>query len=281
MHVREGHKTNLRRESVIALGVLSLAALFCLAACGNGGTSGSVVRKTRFLLVSDNANNRVLIYNVPLNSGQSANLVLGQASFTASTASLSASGMNLPVATTQDSADNIYVSDLNNNRVLQFKAPLSNGMSATLTFGQPNLVSGDANTTQNGLRRPGGLAFDSSGNLWVVDFGNNRLLQFKPPFSNGMNASLVIGQGNFISGAPATTNSALRGPHLIAFDASGNLWVTDSGNDRVLEFKPPFANGMAASVVIGQTDFISSASATTASGLAFPTGIAFEGSGNL
>ena len=37
-----------------------------------------------------------------------------------------------------------------------------------------------------------------------------------------------------------------------AFDGSGNLWVADAFNQRVLEYTPPFSNGMAASLELGQ-----------------------------
>ncbi len=267
--------------TVMVAAVVLLATFALLAGCGNSGTSGITVRTTRFLLVSDTGNNRVLIYNLPVSNGQSANVVLGQSSFTTGNPALTASGMNFPVGNAEDSAGNIYVSDNLNNRVLQFKPPFSNGMSASLAIGQPDLVTGDFHTGSAGLDEPVGLAFDSSGNLWVVDSRNNRILQFKPPFANGMNASVVIGQANFTSVTAATTNSGLNGPQLVAVDSSGNLWVTDAFNNRVLQFKPPFANGMAASLVIGQADFVSSGAATTASGINLPDGIAFDTAGNL
>ncbi len=282
MYVDEGRCTELRRAAGMVLVALLFAGIAFLAGCGSSGT---ILRTTRFLVVSDSGNNRVLIYNFPFSNGQSANVVLGQASFTTGATALTATGMNLPVNVAEDNSGNFYVSDLNNNRVLQFKPPFTNGMSASVVIGQPDFVTGAGNTSQNGLTQPGGLAFDSSGNLWVVDFANNRILQFKPPFSNGMNASLVLGQANFTSSAPGTTNSGLSQPHLIAFDASGSLWVTDTANNRALEFKPPFANGMAASLVIGQADFSSGSAnaggAVSGSGLAFPTGIAFDNSGDL
>jgi sugar lactone lactonase YvrE len=278
MQLRDEKNIASLRTPIVVLVVLLLAALACLAGCGDSGT---LFGATRFVLVSDEGNNRVLIYNLPLSNGQSANVVLGQGSFTTSASALSATGLNMPVATAEDSLGNIYVSDTINNRVLQFKPPFANGMSASLAIGQPDLVTGDDNLTQNGLRAAAGVAFDASGNLWVVDPLNNRILQYKPPFANGMNASVVLGQANFTSGGAATTNSGLRDPQFIAFDSSGNLWVTDALNNRVLEFKSPFANGMAASVVVGQADFVSSVVATTATGLVFPAGVAFDSAGNL
>lgn len=284
MQLHDGKSTTFPRAALVVIAIFLLAAFASLAGCGSSTSSHT----TRFLVVSDSGNNRVLFYNSPFSTDESASGVLGQGEFTTAGSALTAATFNLPVSTAEDDSGNIYVSDNVNNRVLQFKPPFSNGMSASLVIGQPDFVTGTANTTQNGLGAlaplrggPGGLAFDGSGNLWVVDFGNNRILQYQPPFATHMNASLVLGQANFTSSAAATTSSGLNGPHLIAFDASGNLWVTDTFNNRALEFKPPFANGMAASVVIGQADFVSGGAATTANGLNFPTGVAFDSAGDL
>jgi sugar lactone lactonase YvrE len=276
MQIRDAKSTTPPRAAMLAILILLLAAFACVAGCGS-----SSLRTTHFLLVSDGVNNRVLFYSFPLSTDQSASGVLGQGEFTTAGSALTAATFAVPVNTAEDSAGNIYVSDLNQNRVLQFRPPFSNGMSASLVIGQPDFVTGTANTTQNGLRGAGGSAFDASGNLWVVDFANNRILQYRPPFATDMNASLVLGQVSFTSSAVATTNAGLSSPHYIVFDASGNLWVTDTNNNRVLEFKPPFANGMTASLVIGQADFVSSGNSTTATGLDFPTGVAFDSAGNL
>ena len=50
---------------------------------------------------------------------------------------------------------------------------------------------------------------------------------------------------------PATTSTGLDTPNGLAFDSSGNLWVADSSNNRVLEYKAPFTTGEAASLVLG------------------------------
>src|SRR5579872_1742589 len=74
-------------------------------------------------------------------------------------------------------------------------------------------------------------------------------------FATGQPAAIVIGQSNFNgknSTTPATASSILS-PGQIAFDSSGDLWVADSSNGRVLEFKPPFSNGEAASTVLGSS----------------------------
>jgi hypothetical protein len=98
---------------------------------------------------------------------------------------------------------------------------------------------------------------DVDGNLWVADGLNNRVLEFKPPFSSGMAASLVLGQPDFKQNFAGSTNAAMKMPTAIAFDGNGTLFVTDQNNNRTLMFAPPFSNGMAATSVIGQTDFTS------------------------
>jgi len=57
----------------------------------------------------------------------------------------------------------------------------SNGPSANLVIGQSDLTTGTGSTSQTGLTRPMDSIFDSSGNLWVADGNNNRILEFKAP----------------------------------------------------------------------------------------------------
>jgi len=156
---------------------------------------------------------------------------------------------------TSDRVGNLWVADTGNNRVLAFAPPFTTNMSASLVVGQRDLSSNASRVSPSTLYAPDGVAFDAEGNLWVADEGNNRVLAFDPPFHNGMDASVVIGQQDFNSNSLYTTRSGLSGPRGLAFDASGDLWVVDSGNSRVLEFQPPFTSGMNASLVVGEPDF--------------------------
>jgi hypothetical protein len=62
-------------------------------------------------------------------------------------------------------------------------------------------------------------------------------------FTDGQSASLVIGQKDFTSSSVGLSQSGLSGPNYAVIDSSGNLWVGDYLNSRVLEFKPPFSIG--------------------------------------
>ena len=105
------------------------------------------------------------------------------------------------------------------------------------------------------------MEVDSAGRLYVADQENSRVLQFTSPYATNMQASKVFGQADFTNGqcnkgsqvGPAT----LCGPYTVGTDGSGNFYVADTSNNRVLQYTPPLATNMQASKVIGQTDFIS------------------------
>jgi sugar lactone lactonase YvrE len=188
-----------------------------------------------------------------------------------------------PTAVAFDPKGNLWVVDSSNNRVLEYAPPFTTGEAAMLVIGQTSLTGSGDSTPAGALFGPVGIAFDSGGNLWVVDSGNNRVLEFKSPFSNGELASLVIGQPTFGGYIGQTTSGGLNAPSYLAFDPSGNLWVTDQGNNRVLEFTTPFSTGEKATRVVGQEDFtsFSPSSTVTASSLFEPVGIAFDSTGGL
>ncbi len=250
-----------------------------------GGGLGFGFDSSDNLWVADFGNNRVLEFKTPFSTGMAASLVIGQKNFTAGNAGGSKDGLLEPSAVAFDHSDNLWVLDQSNNRVLEFQPPFSNGMSASMVIGQANFETFSSSTTQNGLSGGIGsdLTIDSSGNIWVGDSGNNRVLEFKPPFSNGMNAFLVIGQMNFATGnAPVASGSSFgQCCATVTFDLTGNLWVGDLTDNRLLEFQPPFSNGMSASLVIGQKNFTTSTPSTTQDGLSDPAHLGFDRSGNL
>lgn len=163
-------------------------------------------------------------------------------------------------------------------------------MAASLVLGANDFTSSFTSPSpgvpsQNNICQGTALAVDGSGNVWVGDNCYSRVLMFAPSFSNGMNASLVIGDANFTSTAPVLSQSSIGGVGRgtsIAFDSAGNLWVADQWFNRVLRFSPPFSSGMNASLVLGQTNFVSSATACAADRFwGGPAGLAFDSAGNL
>lgn len=218
---------------------------------------------------------------LPYTTGMPATLALGQANLVSGGPGHGSRNLTFPYAAAFDSAGDLWVVDTADNRVLEYVPPFSTGMSATLAVGQTSLSGWLSNTTRNGLWEPQGIAFDSSGDLWVADSTNNRILEFTPPFHTGMNASLVLGQSIFLTRGSGTTATNLTHPTGLAFNGTGDLVVADTVNNRVLVFDPPFKTGMSASLVIGQNTFTASGAATTSTNLSAPRDVTVGPSGAI
>ena len=275
------------KKCLLLPGVVMLFVITALVMSGCSGFTGASIlgaKSSGPMVVTDTSNNRVLIFDQPFTTDQKASIVLGQTSFTANSDGITASTMYEPSSTSVDASGNLWVTDFDNNRLLEFKPPFSAGMSASVVIGEPDFTTdnGCSTTTASLLCGPAGSTFDSSGHLWVTDYEDSRVLRFSPPFSNGMAADLVLGQTDFTSDACNGGASGLCLPWIgIRFDASGNLWVADFDDCRVVEYVPPFKNGMAASVAIGQSNLTDSTCGTSATTTDGPWSLGFDANGDL
>src|SRR3989339_887197 len=172
---------------------------------------------------------------------------------------------------------------------------------ADLVLGQANFTSGSANRggsspAANTLYSPMTVFIDSvTWRLYVADYNNNRILWWNNynTLVNGENADGVLGQANFTSGlynrigSTVCAANTLNRPDAITVDAGRNVWASDRYNHRVLKYNySTLANGVNASMVIGQANFTSGLanrgnSNPTAQTLNNPWGISFDYLGNL
>ncbi|MFN0168820.1 MAG: hypothetical protein ACKV22_20535 [Bryobacteraceae bacterium] len=170
----------------------------------------------------------------------------------------------------------LYVSDTLNHRILAWRnaGSFANGAPADLILGQRDrysaLPQGPATGISTGFTLPLGLAVDRQGSLYVADAGNNRILRFPKPFSQPADSifpDIVIGQTSFSANGANQGGLSDRSLFLgvqaarvgLTFDAQGNLFVTDVGNNRLLRYSAndlaEGRNGPRASLVLGQPDF--------------------------
>jgi sugar lactone lactonase YvrE len=246
------------------------------------------------LYTADTSNHRVLIYMKPMTTDHVADKVVGQPDFNSNAANnggISASTLNAPMGLAVDSAGTLWVADYNNSRVLGFVSPLTTDVVADFKLGQPNFASFAANNgglNALALNHPVGVAVDSAKNVYVGDYGNNRVLEYNNPIGTGdRTADIVFGQPNFLTGIAdngGVDDDSLDHPCGVAIDKNDNLWVADTNNSRVLEYDKPTAFGNVADRFLGQASFAGSAvnaGGLSAGSLAGPYGVAVDANGNV
>jgi sugar lactone lactonase YvrE len=166
----------------------------------------------------------------------------------------------------------LYVADSANHTIRAITA----GGTVT-TFAGSAGVSGTNDGTGAAARFsfPQGLAVDSSGNLFVADTGNSTIRMLTPA---GV-VTTVAGSGG-LTGTNDGTGAAARflNPYGVAVDSSGNLFVSDTGNDTIRKISPLGA----VTTLAGQAG--TSGSSDGAGDLASfftPTGIIVDGSNHV
>lgn len=259
------------------------------------------------LFLNDAFGNRVLVYQLDRMNRlleQEASWVIGQTN-TETGALLpgpDASTLRQPMVFEYDTSyKRLFVADSWNNRVLVFDmtpGQVQSGMAATHVLGQANFQSfAAANTADRfnfGLRdaggfnpsgpRKGGLALDKvNQRLFVADSENNRVLVFDihpRRIQNGAQAIGVIGQNDLSSNASGLTSAKFSLPGDMVMDEQNQrLFVAIPSQSRILVFNvapDSFANGMAASYVIGQPRFTSITPSSSRSATRQPDGISYD-----
>ncbi|MDP8234836.1 MAG: NHL repeat-containing protein [Candidatus Erginobacter occultus] len=229
------------------------------------------------LFVADYLNHRVLIFDpLPDWNNATAQVVIGQPDMISNGPNQDPTGGDpeVPYAYTLNRPDDVVISDerlvitdAENNRTLVFNSiPAVNNASGDVVIGQlglsgnllPNQGSGPADNT---LYNPRRSCVDNAGRLIIADRDNNRVLIFDSiPSLHNAEASGVVGQPDFNS---TEVNQGLSNPSAYTlhsptgvFAAGGKLFITDTGNHRILIFNQiPVGNNASADVVLGQVAF--------------------------
>ena len=139
---------------------------------------------------------------------------------------------------------------------------LPHGVTSVFVFvgvGLVFLISGSVaradTVVTTSVSAPAGVAVDRSGDVFIADNNNLRVVVDKPDGSGGYTQSVV-------------DDTALDGPGAVAVDGSGDVFIADTATSRVLVDKPNGSGGYTQSVV-------------SDSGLLSPAGVAVDGSGDV
>lgn len=266
-HDRHQSPRHTRRAGRLVLAILIVAAMSAVgtgtaaassAVVAGGNAFGSrpdqlsspygvAVDAAGNIFVADTGNRRVQMWAAGATSGTT---VAGGGEGSAS--------LSFPIDVALDRWGNRYVVDTGRNEVVMWRPGARTGVR----------VAGSTSpyrTHPSSLDSPRGIAIDSASNLYVADFGNNRVQRWAPGATHGVT---VAGNGVWGSGPQQLGN-----PSAVAIDPAGNVYVADQQNHRVQRWAPGATRGV---TVAG-----GNGSGAAANQLRLPQGVAVDAQGRV
>jgi DNA-binding CsgD family transcriptional regulator/sugar lactone lactonase YvrE len=187
---------------------------------------GLAVANDGTLFVADRANNRVWKF---ANGSKSVYAGTGKPGFSGEGGAASAAMLYWPIGLALDPQGNLYIADTENNRIR--KVDTLGTITTIAGDGDPGDTGDGGPATQARLSLPFGVAVAADGTLVIADNANNRLREITP--SHQILALAGTNQGGFAGDNLPAITAAFSAPEGVAFDRNGDLFVADTGNQRV------------------------------------------------
>jgi sugar lactone lactonase YvrE len=130
-----------------------------------------------------------------------------------------------------------------------------------------------------GLNGPNSIAFDSTGNAYIADTGNNVIR--KVAMATGI-ITTISGDGTsgYSGDGGAAINARLSQPTCIALDGADDIYIADSANNVIRKITA--STGVISTIAgNGQAGFAGDGERATAAQLSLPTGVALDHEGNI
>jgi sugar lactone lactonase YvrE len=199
----------------------------------------------------------------------------GTAGYSGDGSAATSAQLNEPTGLAIDAAGNVYINDFNNNRVRKIN---TSGIISTVAGNGTAGFSGDGGlATSAQLNGPGTVGIDALGNLYIADLMNNRIRKVN---TSGI-ISTIAGTGTvgFSGDGGLAVSAQLFQPWGVSVDGSGNIYISDVGNNRVRKIN---SSGIISTFAgTGAVGFGGDGGAATSATLNGVNGVAFNSSGDV
>jgi len=187
--------------------------------------------------------------------------------------------LNFPTGISIDSDDNLFIADMMNNRI---RIVYSMTKKIDTFAGNGNAgFDGDGSSARSAmLNMPRGVFVDNKkGFVWIADTNNHRV-RYVDTFVNVINTVAGNGTAGYLGDGNDAIEAQLNSPSRIVLDNNGNLYISDTKNNRVRKVDSAEPDGMITTYVGGgiyKTDNVHPSMANIDS----PVGIVFDSNGTL
>jgi len=175
-------------------------------------------------------------------------------------------------------ATGLYIADTHNHRIR--KVDLSTGIITTIAGSSAAGATGDSGPALAAtLDRPIAIALDAKSNLYLADAGSHRIRRIDA--STGT-ITTVAGAGTqgYAGDSGRAATALLDSPQGLAVDASGNLYLADTHNQRIRRVDA--TTGVITTVAgTGAFGYAGDSGSSTGARLALPRGLSMDPEGNL
>lgn len=134
-----------------------------------------------------------------------------------------------PAAIAVDGAGNLYIVDTWNHRIR--KVDTSGTIKTIAGTGVGGVLGDGGAATSAQVNEPEGIALDSSGNIYIADYGNSKIRKIDT--FGIINTIAGTGSTGFSGDGGPATAASLNLPTGVAADSSGNVYIADNQNSRV------------------------------------------------
>ena len=175
-----------------------------------------------------------------------------------------------------DSSGNVFMALSGYNAVLEWSAQ-KHVVTPVAGDGTPGFSGDNGPATGAQLNAPQGITVDSHGNLYIADYGNNRIR--KVVLSTGVITTVAgTGTGGYSGDSGPPASAELNGPSGVALDSNLNLYIADTLNNRVRAV----ANGIIGTVAgAGTPGYSGDTGAAISAELHGPLSVALDTFNNL
>ncbi|MNY03804.1 Serine/threonine-protein kinase PknD [compost metagenome] len=140
-----------------------------------------------------------------------------------------------PAGLAFDSQGNLYVAEMDANRILKLDGNHSWRISVYAGTGQAGFGGDNGARLAARFNKPSDIAIDAQDNVYVADMGNHRIRKIAP---DGTVSTLAgVGLAGFGGDGGPSEEAWLSLPTAVAVDNQGSVFVADSGNHRVRAIK--------------------------------------------